>query len=35
VLFDKKTTSLTQAQERVAYFLTAWKLGKYYRTYPE
>ena len=21
--------------ERVAYFLTAWKLGGYYRTYPE
>jgi putative intracellular protease/amidase len=35
VLFNKKTTSLTKAQERVAYFLTAWKLGSYYRTYPE
>ncbi|HEY8073788.1 MAG TPA: type 1 glutamine amidotransferase domain-containing protein [Labilithrix sp.] len=30
-----KTTCLPKYMERVAYFLTAWKLGKYYRTYPE
>ena len=35
VLHERKTTSLTKPQERAAYFLTAWKLGKYYRTYPE
>ena len=35
VLYEKRTTSLTKTQERVAYFLTAWKLGRYYRTYPE
>ena len=35
VLYEKRTTSLTKPQERTAYFITAWKLGKYYRTYPE
>ncbi len=35
VLHDKRTTSLTRPQERTAYFITAWKLGNYYRTYPE
>ena len=28
-------TALTKCLERTAYFLTAWKLGSYYRTYPE
>jgi len=34
VLFGKKTTCLPKYLERLAYFLTAWKLGGYYRTYP-
>lgn len=32
-LKDKKTTCLPKYMERSAYFLTAWKLGRYYRTY--
>lgn len=35
VLHGRKTTCLPKYMERTAYFLTAWKLGKYYRTYPE
>ena len=35
VLRESRTTSLTKPQERIAYFLTAWKLGRHYRTYPE
>lgn len=35
VLASSKTTCLPKYMERTAYFLTAWKLGKYYRTYPE
>lgn len=35
VLANAKTTCLPKYMERTAYFLTAWKLGKYYRTYPE
>jgi putative intracellular protease/amidase len=34
VLFSSKTTSLTKPQESIAYYLSAWKLGRYYRTYP-
>lgn len=34
VLHGRKTTCLPRYMERVAYFLTAWKLGTYYRTYP-
>jgi putative intracellular protease/amidase len=34
VLHERSTTCLTKYQERSAYFLTAWKLGRYYRTYP-
>ena len=34
VLHDRRTTCLAKYQERTAYFLTAWKLGRYYRTYP-
>ena len=33
VLFGKKTTCLPKYMERTAYYLTAWKLGRYYRTY--
>jgi len=34
LLHDRKTTCLPQYLERIAYYSTAWKLGKYYRTYP-
>ncbi len=34
VLHGTKTTCLPKYMERTAYFLTAWKLGRYYRTYP-
>jgi putative intracellular protease/amidase len=33
VLDGRRTTCLTKYQERSAYYLTAWKLGRYYRTY--
>ncbi len=33
VLHGRKTTCLPKYMERSAYFLTAWKLGRYYRTY--
>lgn len=35
VLAGRRTTCLTKALERGAYYLTAWRLGRYYRTYPE
>ncbi len=34
VLHDRRTTCLPKYLERLAYFSTAWKLGRYYRTYP-
>jgi putative intracellular protease/amidase len=34
VLSGRRTTCLPKFMERSAYFLTAWKLGRYYRTYP-
>ena len=34
VLRDSVTTCLPKYLERSAYFATAWKLGRYYRTYP-
>jgi putative intracellular protease/amidase len=34
VLHDRRTTCLPKYLERIAYFSTAWKLGRYYRTYP-
>jgi putative intracellular protease/amidase len=34
VLAKKRTTCLPKYMERTAYWLTAWKLGRYYRTYP-
>jgi putative intracellular protease/amidase len=34
VLASKNSTSLTKSMERTAYYLTAWRLGRYYRTYP-
>jgi putative intracellular protease/amidase len=35
VLHDRRTTCLPAYMERAAYFSTAWRLGRYYRTYPE
>jgi putative intracellular protease/amidase len=32
-LHGRRTTCLPKYMERVAYYLTAWKLGRYYRTY--
>jgi putative intracellular protease/amidase len=34
VVYDRKITGLTKFLERVAYYITCWKLGNYYRTYP-
>lgn len=34
VLADRRTTCLPTYMERTAYFITAWRLGRYYRTYP-
>jgi putative intracellular protease/amidase len=34
VLHDRRTTCLTKFMERSAYLATAWRLGRYYRTYP-
>jgi putative intracellular protease/amidase len=34
VLAERRTTCLPKYMERVAYYTTAWKLGRYYRTYP-
>lgn len=33
VLHGRTTTCLPKYMERIAYYLTAWKLGRYYRTY--
>lgn len=35
VIYDYKITALTKSLEKLAYYLTKWKLGDYYRTYPE
>lgn len=35
VLARARTTCLPKYMERAAYMLTSWKLGSYYRTYPE
>jgi putative intracellular protease/amidase len=35
VLGGVRTTCLPKYMERLAYCLTFWKLGRYYRTYPE
>lgn len=34
VLFHRRTTCLPKYLERSAYLATAWRLGRYYRTYP-
>jgi putative intracellular protease/amidase len=35
VLATRRTTCLPKYMEKTAWMLTAWKLGRYYRTYPE
>lgn len=35
VLHGRRTSCLPKYMERSAYWLTAWKLGRYYRTYPD
>ncbi len=35
VLARARTTCLPMYMERLAFYITAWKLGRYYRTYPE
>jgi putative intracellular protease/amidase len=34
LLHDRRTTCLPKYMERLAYYSTAWRLGRYYRTYP-
>jgi putative intracellular protease/amidase len=34
VLAEKRTTCLPKYMERGAFYATAWRLGRYYRTYP-
>jgi putative intracellular protease/amidase len=34
VIAERQTTCLPKYMERGAYYLTAWRLGRYYRTYP-
>ena len=34
VIAERRTTCLPKYMERGAYYLTAWRLGRYYRTYP-
>ena len=34
IVANRKMTGLTKNLERLAYYITAWKLGDYYRTYP-
>src|ERR1022692_4904127 len=34
LLADRRTTCLPKYMERTAYLATAWRLGRYYRTYP-
>ena len=35
MLYGRKVTGLTKGLERAGYYLTFWRLGDYYRTYPE
>ncbi|MGC1419617.1 MAG: type 1 glutamine amidotransferase domain-containing protein [Acidimicrobiales bacterium] len=34
LLYGRRTTCLPKYMERSAYWLTSWRLGRYYRTYP-
>lgn len=35
VIYNYTMTALTKILEKTAYYVSAWKLGNYYRTYPE
>ncbi|NQX83039.1 MAG: DJ-1/PfpI family protein [Flavobacteriaceae bacterium] len=35
IIYKNKISALTKPLEMFAYIITSWKLGKYYRTYPE
>jgi putative intracellular protease/amidase len=35
LLYGRRTTCLPKYMERTAFLTTAWRLGRYYRTYPE
>jgi putative intracellular protease/amidase len=35
LLYGRRTTCLPRYMERAAYYTTAWRLGRYYRTYPQ
>lgn len=35
IIYNNKLTALTKFLESIAYYLTFWKHGDYYRTYPE
>jgi putative intracellular protease/amidase len=35
IIYNKTVTGLIKRLEKIAYYITAWKLGDYYRTYPE
>ncbi len=35
IVYNRKITGLIKRLEKIAYYITAWKLGDYYRTYPQ
>ncbi|MCF6348762.1 MAG: type 1 glutamine amidotransferase domain-containing protein [Flavobacteriaceae bacterium] len=35
IIYNKNITGLIKRLEKLAYYITSWKLGDYYRTYPE
>ncbi|HUH79529.1 MAG TPA: type 1 glutamine amidotransferase domain-containing protein [Methanoregula sp.] len=35
ILYNRNVTALLKVLERTSWYLTAWRLGDYYRTYPE
>ncbi|MCP4443362.1 MAG: thiamine biosynthesis protein ThiJ [Aureispira sp.] len=35
IIYDRQLTGLIKRLEKLAYYITFWKLGDYYRTYPE
>ena len=35
IIYNRVVTGLIKRLEKVAYYITSWKLGDYYRTYPE
>ncbi len=35
IIHNKNITGLIKRLEKLAYYITSWKLGDYYKTYPE